>query len=87
MLKAWLVTRGQAVKYLTIKDLMTWSENSDEGEIAILSSGIIPKIFTPCQARFYAVVMYSSCLDPATSLSPVQTLTVPPVLCRQVSSL
>lgn len=58
MLEAWLVTRGQAVKYLTIKDLKTWSENSDEGEIAPLSSGTIPKIFTPCQVRVSAMFTY-----------------------------
>ena len=51
MLESWLATRGPAVTLLTIKDLKTWSENSTEGEIAPLTSGVIPKIFLPCQAR------------------------------------
>ncbi|KAL3144800.1 hypothetical protein ABBQ38_001910 [Trebouxia sp. C0009 RCD-2024] len=50
VLEAWLVTRGPAVSFLTIKDLKTWSEKSTESKIASLSSGVIPRIFVPCQA-------------------------------------
>ncbi|KAL3143775.1 hypothetical protein ABBQ32_003604 [Trebouxia sp. C0010 RCD-2024] len=50
VLEAWLVTRGPAVSFLTIKDLKTWSEQSTESKVASLSTGVISRIFIPCQA-------------------------------------
>lgn len=63
MLESWLVTRGRAVRHLTIKHLKTWSDNLEEGEIAPLSSGIIPKIFTPCQAGVLVYCTWNSYVD------------------------